>query len=155
MNDTIASFPSSNLYNDALISAPEVAKRTLLDLPTITDPGSDEVKSTLEPTVVFFDTAGCEYYERNESDDQASIRGIGEGSKSNANEAEIVVRWVKELVDAGVPPEEIAVVTPYQAQVALVSEMISEQYPTMTIGSVDGLQGQEREVSRPSSPFWT
>ena len=46
----------------------------------------------------------------------------------------------------GVPEHEIAVVTPYQAQVSLISEMIHEEYPTMTIGSVDGLQGQEREV---------
>lgn len=38
-------------------------------------------------------------------------------------------------------------VTPYQAQVSLISESIREEYPEMTIGSVDGLQGQEREVS--------
>jgi DNA polymerase alpha-associated DNA helicase A len=49
----------------------------------------------------------------------------------------------------GVPEHEIAIVTPYQAQVSLIAEMIREEYPTMTIGSVDGLQGQEREVSRP------
>jgi len=48
----------------------------------------------------------------------------------------------------GVPEDEIAIVTPYQAQVSLISEMIHEEFPTMTIGSVDGLQGQEREVSR-------
>jgi DNA polymerase alpha-associated DNA helicase A len=47
----------------------------------------------------------------------------------------------------GVPEHEVAVVTPYQAQVSLISEMIREDHPTMTIGSVDGLQGQEREVS--------
>jgi len=47
----------------------------------------------------------------------------------------------------GVPEHEVAVVTPYQAQVSLISEMIREEHPTMTIGSVDGLQGQEREVS--------
>lgn len=47
----------------------------------------------------------------------------------------------------GVPPEEMAVVTPYQAQVSLISSMLHEEFPEMTIGSVDGLQGQEREVS--------
>ena len=50
----------------------------------------------------------------------------------------------------GVPEHEVAVVTPYQAQVSLISEMIREDHPTMTIGSVDGLQGQEREVSSAS-----
>ena len=39
-------------------------------------------------------------------------------------------------------------VTPYQAQVSLISETLRAIYPEMTIGSVDGLQGQEREVSR-------
>lgn len=38
-------------------------------------------------------------------------------------------------------------ITPYQAQVSLISSMLREDYPEMTIGSVDGLQGQEREVS--------
>ena len=53
----------------------------------------------------------------------------------------------------GVPEDEIAIVTPYQAQVSLISEMIHEEFPTMTIGSVDGLQGQEREVSHIQREF--
>ena len=44
-------------------------------------------------------------------------------------------------------------VTPYQAQVSLISESIREEYPEMTIGSVDGLQGQEREVSWEASRY--
>lgn len=149
MNETIASFPNTKLYNDNLISSPSVAKRTLLDLSTILDPTSSDIKDLLEPPVVFFDTAGCEFYERTEADDQASkgIKGVAEGSKSNANEAEIVVKWARSLVKAGVPAEAVAVVTPYQAQVGLISEMLREEFPEMTIGSVDGLQGQEREVS--------
>lgn len=50
-------------------------------------------------------------------------------------------------IELGVPEHEVAVVTPYQAQVSLISSMIHEDHPSMTIGSVDGLQGQEREVS--------
>lgn len=149
MNEIIASFPSTKLYENNLISDPSVAKRTLLDLPSISDPSSADIKDLLEPPVIFFDTAGCEFYERSESDDLdgKQAKGLGEGSKSNTNEAEIVVKWARSLVGAGVPPEEIAVVTPYQAQVALISDMIRDEYPEMTIGSVDGLQGQEREVS--------
>ena len=49
-------------------------------------------------------------------------------------------------VSLGVPTAEVAVVTPYQAQVSLISSMLRDDYPDMTIGSVDGLQGQEREV---------
>lgn len=96
MHEQIASFPSKRLYEDRLVSARSVAKRTLLDLPGLLDTTSDEAKDVLEPNVVFFDTAGCEFYERNEGDDLGG--GVGEGSKSNANEAEVVVRWARRLV---------------------------------------------------------
>ena len=106
MNERIAAFPSYKLYNNNLISSPLVAKRTLLDLPACREKleGQDideETKDTLGPTLVFFDTAGCEFYERNEGDDAGSgsgSRGTGEGSKSNTNEAEVVMRWAKKLV---------------------------------------------------------
>jgi DNA polymerase alpha-associated DNA helicase A len=79
MNERIADFPSKTLYNGELVSAPSVAKHTLLDLPTVT--ASDESKDDLEQTVVFFDTAGCEFYER--AEDTESKARIGEGSKSD------------------------------------------------------------------------
>lgn len=149
MNKHIASFPSKVLYNSELVSAPSVADRTLLELPTIVDATSEDAKDTLTPTVVFFDTSGCEFFERTEAEDEgsSSSRGaLGEGSKSNANEAEVAARWARKLVGLGVPPAEIGIVTPYQAQVALLSEMLKGEYEDMTIGTVDGLQGQEREA---------
>ncbi|KAL7422025.1 hypothetical protein Q5752_003798 [Cryptotrichosporon argae] len=144
MNSRIAAFPSDTLYDTALVSAPAVADRTLFSLPTVTN-DSDDARDALEPTVVFFDTAGCEFYERAEGDDADGLR-VGEGSKRNDNEAELVAQWARRLVKLGVPAAEIAVVTPYQAQVALVASLLREEFPDMTIGSVDGLQGQEREA---------
>jgi hypothetical protein len=83
-----------------------------LDLPTIVDPTDDEVKDVLEQPVVFFDTAGCEFFEKNEGDDDVKGKGggrIGEGSKSNENEADVVVKWAKKLVRKSVcRTEEIA-----------------------------------------------
>ncbi|WWC94533.1 hypothetical protein V866_001379 [Kwoniella sp. B9012] len=147
MNSLIASFPSDTLYESQLISHESVSKRTLLDLPSIEDKESEESKDHLAPVVVFFDTAGCEFYERTEGDDQDSKKsGIGEGSKSNENEAGVVTKWARKLIELGVNPAEIGIVTPYQAQVSLISSMLHEEYPEMTIGSVDGLQGQEREA---------
>ncbi|KAK1923993.1 putative DNA helicase [Papiliotrema laurentii] len=148
MNEQIAEFPNHKLYRGELISDPAVAKRTLLDLPGITAE-TEEANDVLDPVVVFFDTAGCEFYERNEGetgDGGRAIKALGEGSKSNANEAAIVVKWAEQLVSCGVPPDQIAVVTPYQAQVSLIAETLGSMYPEMTIGSVDGLQGQEREA---------
>lgn len=99
MNEHIADFPSTTLYNSELVSDSSVAKHTLLDLPTITDRDSDDAKDVLDHTVVFFDTAGCEFYERNEGDDTDKAKArIGEGSKSNENEATIVAKWARKLV---------------------------------------------------------
>ena len=53
------------------------------------------------------------------------------------------------LVDLKAPLEadgEIAIITPYQAQVAHISSMLREEFPDLVCGSVDGMQGQEREV---------
>ena len=102
MNEHIAKFPSETLYDTLLISAPSVAKRSLLSLPTIVDPTNDDAKDALESTVVFFDTAGCEFFERSENDadgDMKTIKGaLGEGSKSNENEAGVVAKWTRKLV---------------------------------------------------------
>jgi DNA polymerase alpha-associated DNA helicase A len=65
-------------------------------------------------------------------------------STSNPQEAEIVVKWAKNLVELGIEPKDIAIVTPYQAQVAEIRGRLN--FPEMMIGSVDGLQGQEREA---------
>ncbi|WVF71157.1 hypothetical protein IAT40_005955 [Kwoniella sp. CBS 6097] len=146
MNEHIASFPSETLYESALISDPSVSTRTLLDLPSISDPDSDDAKDVLEHTVVFFDTSGCEFYERTEGEGESTKASVGEGSKSNENEAVVVAKWAKKLVELGVPPSEVGIVTPYQAQVSLISSMLHDEFPEMTIGSVDGLQGQEREA---------
>jgi hypothetical protein len=60
---------------------------------------ADESDSTFQP-LVFIDTAGMEYYERIDSE-----AGEGdEGSKSNENEANLVLRWVQKLASALVQP---------------------------------------------------
>jgi DNA polymerase alpha-associated DNA helicase A len=97
MNETIANFPSDTLYDHSLISDASVAKRTLLELPTIVDPASEDAVDALSHTVIFFDTDGCEFYERTEGEGETRAT-LGEGSKSNENEAVVVCKWVKKLV---------------------------------------------------------
>ncbi len=168
MHEAIAEFPSDTLYSSKLVSAAAVAKRHLIDLPCIVDPDGDEAKDVLTDTVIFFDTAGSEMYERTEADYVGSKVGPADGSRYNENEAEVVINWVRRLVTwrdglqakrellrntsiqiaCGVPPSEIAVITPYQAQVAHIGGSLREDYPDLIIGTVDGMQGQEREVGR-------
>lgn len=97
MNENIATFPSETLYDSSLISDLSVAKRTLLELPTIINPESEDTIDALQQTCIFFDTAGCEFYERTEG--EGDTKGsIGEGSKSNENEAVVVCKWARKLV---------------------------------------------------------
>lgn len=106
MHETIAQFPSKALYSSALISHESVASRRLIDLPSIVDKESEDAQDILEPTLVFFDTAGTEMYERLEGDEVDSSlnkTSVGEGSRYNENEAEIVSKWVRQLVCAVLP----------------------------------------------------
>ncbi|KAL4734154.1 AAA domain-containing protein, partial [Aspergillus similis] len=61
-------------------------------------------------------------------------------------EALVVARHVDNLVQAGVRPEDIAVITPYNGQLAVLSQMLREKYPDLELGSVDGFQGREKEA---------
>jgi ATP-dependent RNA/DNA helicase IGHMBP2 len=55
------------------------------------------------------------------------------------------VRIVLALREANVPANAIAVVTPYNAQVQLLRDRLSGE-PEIEIGTVDGLQGREKEA---------
>jgi DNA polymerase alpha-associated DNA helicase A len=53
---------------------------------------------------------------------------------------------VDNLIGAGVKGEDIAVITPYNAQLATLSALLKERYPGIELGSVDGFQGREKEA---------
>lgn len=99
MHEQIAQFPSQVMYNSKLKAHPSVASHLLRDLPNVSgntngyskEDVEDVEKEVLGTPVVFFDTAGCEYFERIEGDGD-------EGSKCNENEATVVRKWVEQLV---------------------------------------------------------
>ncbi|KAG6849713.1 hypothetical protein H0H93_006096 [Arthromyces matolae] len=140
MHSQICAFPSKTLYSSKLASHSSVEGHLLKDLPNARADNEDDRKEMLETPVVFFDTSGCEYFER--------VDGNGdEGSKCNENEATIVKNWVEKLVEVGLTPDQIAVITPYQAQVTLLASLLRPVYGTdLEIGSVDGMQGREKEA---------
>lgn len=139
MNSQICAFPSETLYSSNLHPHSSVANHLLSDLPNVeTDAENDGILST---PVVLLDTAGCEYYERTDSSDP------DEGSKLNENEASLVLMWFTKLVEVGITPDQIAVLTPYQAQVIFLSSLLRPLYDTaLEIGSIDGMQGREKEA---------
>jgi len=134
-------FHPTNCTKEKLIAADFVKDRLLKDLPY----GVSETDDTKEP-VVFIDTQGGDFPEKAEDEDVAKKGGLFSESKSNDMEAKLAIRHVENLIGAGVRPEDIAVITPYNAQVALIAQSLKEKYPRIEIGSVDGFQGREKEA---------
>ncbi|KAJ5916148.1 hypothetical protein N7504_000163 [Penicillium tannophilum] len=141
MHDKIMRFPSDELYESKLMAADAVKARLLVDLPYEVR-GTDD---TQEP-LVFWDTQGGDFPEKTEDAEVSKKETLLGESKSNEMEALVVARHVDNLVDAGVRPEDIAVITPYNGQRALLSQMLREKYPGLELGSVDGFQGREKEA---------
>ena len=143
MHEKIMKFPSDEMYDSELIAADDVKDRLLKDLPyEVQD--TDDTREAL----VFYDTQGGNFPERAEDDgsEKNTKRAILSDSKSNEMEAALVKLHVMNLIEAGVLAEDIAVVTPYNAQVALLAHNLKEKYPGIELGSVDGFQGREKEA---------
>ena len=144
MPETIMRFPSDELYESKLVAADSVKARLLIDLPYDVQ-NSDDTKEAL----VFWDTQGEDFPEKTEDEDggnKISKKAITSDSKSNEMEAALVKFHVRNLIQAGVLAEDIAVVTPYNAQLALMSREMKERFPGIELGSVDGFQGREKEA---------
>lgn len=130
MHERIMAWSSARFYGGGVTAAPAVAQHLLTDLPDVT------TTEWTSEALCFVDTAGCGHEE---------TAGDDEGSKSNAGEAGLAVHVVTALLDAGVPATAIAVVTPYNAQVQLLRGRLGG-IEGLEIGTVDGLQGREKEA---------
>lgn len=144
MHENLMRFPSDELYESKLVAADSVKSRLLPHLPY-------QVKETEETveSLVFWDTQGGDFPEKPEDDEtgkKGSAGAILGDSKSNVMEAALVKLHVQRLVDAGVKPQDIAIVTPYNAQLALLSHEMKERFPGIELGSVDSFQGREKEA---------
>lgn len=144
MHEKIMRFPSDELYEGKLVAADAVKARLLKDLPYAVI----ETEDTQEP-LVFWDTQGGDFPEKSEDPEgekkttKSTLLG---DSKSNEMEAALVKYHLRILVDAGVHADDIAVVTPYNAQLSILSQELKEQFPGIELGSVDGFQGREKEA---------
>jgi len=129
MNEKIMGFSSKEFYDDLLVADDTVKYQTLAGLSSVT-----KTKDTDEP-LLFIDTAGKGFEERLEE---------GSQSRFNPEEATLVLSELKKMLDLGVPPEEIAVISPYSAQVRFLTSRSPN--PKVEIDSVDGFQGREKEL---------
>lgn len=129
MHESIMGFSSLEFYDAALVAHESVAAHELQQLP-----GVQPVPLTAQ-VLAFVDTAGGGYDEEMEPDGQ---------SRFNRHEADWIVRQVNALVEAGVAPEAIGVITPYAAQARLLRERLA--LSALEIDTVDGFQGREKEA---------
>jgi len=124
--------------------------------------------------LVFYDTSSTEMFEssggsnkdKENPNEKKSIRSLQSVSKSNENEVSIVIDHLTELIKHGLTLKDIGIIAPYSAQVSLLSSSLRDHFSTsiitslknkdgsdlnldfndLEIGTVDGLQGREKEA---------
>ncbi|MBK9781909.1 MAG: AAA family ATPase [Anaerolineales bacterium] len=137
MHADIMNFSSDAFYDGHLQADESVRSALLVDLPHVSS------SPLTECAIHFIDTAGASYDEEPEPDGE---------SRLNPLEAELVIKKVNELMDYGVSAEDIAVISPYSAQVKLLRQKLSKtaagdgSLSELEIDSVDGFQGREKEA---------
>ncbi|PVU93437.1 hypothetical protein BB559_003279, partial [Furculomyces boomerangus] len=144
MNEEIMEFSSKHLYENKLIAHESVKSHLLSEIE-----GIESNDETMVP-LVFIDTvSGYDYMESTESADLFEGKSkrsliMDTNSKYNTGEADLVIEHVKLLIEAGVPQSDIAVISPYNAQVHSIRISLAKEYPEVEVGSVDGFQGREK-----------
>ncbi len=129
MHKVIMGFSNQQFYNGKLEAA-EVVKDQKLRI------GSND-------PLVFIDTAGCGFEEK--------IREAFQ-SRYNPDEYQMLCEHLYQLVEAYGEEElpSVAVISPYREQVLIMKEQIEEderlQSLPIVVNTIDGFQGQEREV---------
>ncbi len=121
MNERIMAFPSEMLYQGRLRAHPAVAGWSLDAAP-----------------LELVDTAGRGFEE--EVPD-------GSDSRQNAGEAELAAAEVARVLALGVSPAEVAVISPYDAQVQRLRELLAGELDRgLEVDTVDGFQGREKDA---------
>ena len=133
MNEEIMAFPSRWFYHGRLQAAPEAA---------------DRLVSPLDTPLMWLDTSTLDYEEH-----EGRNKSI-----SNSQEARLVIHTLRDYIEM-VSPQKIeservdfGVITPYRGQVRLIRRLLKMQHyfrklkRHITVGTVDGFQGQERDV---------
>ncbi len=135
MNEEIAEFPNREFYDGKLKAAEYVKRRTIADLiPSL----STLAFIKADKPLIFIDTA----YDNTGLFEER--KRWGSTSRENEGEARLVKAIAERLLDAGIRAEDIAVISPYDDQVALIRMLLDVE--GLEIKTVDGFQGREKEV---------
>ena len=138
MHETIMGFSSRSFYDGRLRADDTVRRHTLADLGVTRDALPPDARGDiLDPgaPLVFVDTSVLDAPEHQRPDSH---------SRENPREAEIVTRLATDLLEAGVAPAQIAVISPYNDQVDRIDDQLG--IDNLEVDTVDGFQGREKEV---------
>jgi DNA polymerase alpha-associated DNA helicase A len=117
-------FSSREFYEGQLKAHESVKSRLLTDIPGVKE--SEETQSAL----MFIDTTGNDF---RESVDSSSNHL--DDSKYNQGEADQVIRYIRFLRNSGMSDENMAIISPYNAQVNLLKLSLKEEFPGIEIGT--------------------
>lgn len=142
MNERIMEFSNREFYDGFLMAHPSVARHTLEDFPLTLSPLLESegwLRRALMPSnpLIFVDTGGrCKERQRR-----------GSTSRENPCEAKIAAKIIRKLLEMGIKPGDIGVISPYDDQVDLLRSVEGPEVKTgLEIKTVDGYQGREKEV---------
>ncbi|KAK1306843.1 hypothetical protein QJS10_CPA10g01230 [Acorus calamus] len=140
MHDAIARWASKEMYGGLLQSSSTVALRLLVDSPLVKATWITQCPLLLLDTRMPYGTlyVGCEEH----------LDPAGTGSYYNEGEADIVVQHIYSLIYSGVPPTDIAVQSPYIAQVQLLRDRLNELPEAfgVEVSTIDSFQGREADA---------
>ena len=148
MNKDIMAFPSQWFYHGRLQAAPEAA---------------DRLVSPLDTPLMWLDTGLTPNPSPEKRGEQDTTKAAAEtrtrtGSLTNAQEARLVIHTLRDYIEMvssqKVESERIdfGIITPYRGQARLIRRLLKMQHyfrklkRHITVGTVDGFQGQERDV---------
>lgn len=129
MNEKIMAFSNKKFYHDKLIAHESVKDKTIGD----------------SLAVEFIDTAGCGFDEET---------GQNTSSLVNVGEADILMKHLEEILGQSILSEKnsIGIISPYKAQVNLLeikveeNESLKKMGKRLAVNTVDGFQGQEKDI---------
>jgi superfamily I DNA and/or RNA helicase len=126
MHPKILGFSNKQFYDGKLMSAPSIHARELGEV-------------ALDP-LVFIDTSGCGFQEAYNPETR---------SRSNREEYLILREHLLSILDH-LEGHSIGIISPYKDQVRLITQELEEdeilQHLDMEVNSIDGFQGQEKDV---------
>lgn len=146
MNDAIMRFSSDWFYHGQVESAPQIKYRGVLDY---------------DIPITWIDTSECSGYSENLESSQVSFKEefVGESfGRINKAEAELTLLTLAEyltkvtkqrVLDEGI---DVGVISPYRAQVQYLRRLIKKYdffkpyRRLISVNTVDGFQGQERDI---------